>query len=149
MRVLLSAWLLAAPTAAGAQIAPAQVDTPVLARDIGKGEPLSAADFTVEPRPASVARGAIAPTEVAGREAARRLAAGSPVRGADLVKPQMVRRGEAVTVTVRAGTLSITTAGRALSGGGKGDPVRVVTLSTNRTLDAVVEDSGRVRVIGQ
>ncbi|RJF85748.1 flagellar basal body P-ring formation chaperone FlgA [Sphingomonas cavernae] len=149
MRLFLSAVLVAAPGALHAQVAPATVDTPVLVRVIEKGEPISPGDFAVEPRPASVARGAIAPIEAAGLEAARRLMAGAPVRAADLAKPQMVRRGEAVTIALRSGALSITTAGRALSGGGKGDPVRVVSLSTNRTLDAVIEGSSRVRVTGQ
>ncbi|MCJ8157708.1 flagellar basal body P-ring formation chaperone FlgA [Sphingomonas sp. LaA6.9] len=149
MRLILSALLFTASGALHAQSAPATVETPVLVRAIEKGEALSPADFAVEPRPASVARGAIAPAETAGLEASRRLMAGAPVRATDLAKPQMVRRGEAVTIALRSGALLITTAGRALSGGGKGDPVRVVSLSTNRTLDAVIENSGRVRVTGQ
>lgn len=149
MRILLSAVLLAAGSAAGAQTPPDMVETPVLARTVEKGELLAASDFAIEPRSAGSARGAMSARAAAGLEAARRLMAGAPVRSADLMRPQKVRRGEAVTISLRAGPLSITTQGRALSGGGIGDPVRVVSLSTNRTLDAVVEGSGRVRIAGQ
>lgn len=144
MRALL---LLALPAAAAVAQPPSSlVDTPVLARTIEKGEPVTAADFTVDRRPASVARVALRPADVQGMEAARRLMGGMPVRATDLVHAQLVRRGEAVTITVRAGALSITTPGKALTGGGMGEAVRVLSSSTNRTLDAVVEASGHVRV---
>lgn len=149
MRLILGATLLTVSGVASAQKAPAMVDTPVLVRAVEKGEPLAATDFTIEPRSAGVARGALVAREAAGLEAVRRLQAGSPVRAADLARPLKVRRGEPVTIALRTGALSITTAGRALSGGGVGDPVRVVSLSTNRTLDAIVEADGRVRVTGQ
>jgi len=51
-----------------------------------------------------------------------------------------------VTINIRSGGLTITTAGRALADGAMGDLVRVVASSTNRTLDAEVEASGSVRV---
>lgn len=150
MRLLLSALLLAGGgTAAVAQSVLATVDAPVLARTIEKGDRLSAADFEVAPVNAAIARNAIPPRDAVGMEATRRLMAGQPVRGTDLARPQAIRRGEAVTIAIVSGTLSITTAGRALSGGGIGEPIRVVSLSTNRTLDGVVEQAGRVRIAGQ
>ena len=42
--------------------------------------------------------------------------------------------------------LSITAQGKALASGAQGDPVRVVNLATNRTLDAVVDAPGIVRI---
>lgn len=146
MRRLILLPLAALPAVAAAQPAAPLMATPVLARTVEKGDRLSAADFETAQRPASVARSALAPADATGQEAARRLMAGSPVRATDVTRPQMVKRGETVVVTVRAGALSITTTGKALSGGGIGDAVRVLTLSTNRTLDAVVEATGHVRV---
>lgn len=148
MRLLLSALLLAGGgTPAIAQSA--TVDAPVLARTIEKGDRVSVTDFEVAPVSTTAARSAISPRDAAGMEATRRLLAGQPVRGTDLARPQAIRRGEAVTIALVSGALSITTAGRALSGGGIGEPIRVVSLSTNRTLDGVVEQAGRVRVAGQ
>ena len=145
MRALILAALLS-PVSAAAQPPAPLADTPVLARTIEKGEAVTPADFTVDRRPAAVARVALKPADAEGMEAARRLMAGMPVRRADLVQAQLVRRGEAVTITVRSGALSISTPGKALTGGGKGEAIRVLSGSTNRTLDAVVEASGRVRV---
>jgi len=133
----MSGWLLLLAAAAD------PATTPVLVRRIERGETLSAADF--ETRPGALA-GALTPAQAAGREAVRVLGAGTPVRAGDVVPPRLVRRGEPVTVAWRAGGLLITAAGRALSSGGLGEPVRVVTSATNRTLDAVVEGSGAVRI---
>ncbi|MBU3078662.1 flagellar basal body P-ring formation chaperone FlgA [Sphingomonas quercus] len=145
MRALLIATLLL-PGAAAAQPSSPLADTPVLARTVEKGERVTAGDFTVDRRPASVARVALKPADADGMEAARRLMAGAPLRASDLVHAQLVRRGESVVITVRAGTLSISTPGKALTGGGAGEAVRVLSISTNRTLDAVVESGGHVRV---
>jgi flagella basal body P-ring formation protein FlgA len=71
------------------------------------------------------------------------------VRASDVIRPQLVRRGEPVTIALRQGGLSITTAGRALGNGAAGEFVRIVSLSTNRTLDGVVEATGLVRVAAQ
>lgn len=137
------ALLLASTTAAPT---PPTVDTPVLARTVEKGETLTAADFTSAALPPATARGATPPREAAGQEAVRRLAAGNPVRDNDIVAPRVIRRGEAVTITLVSGALRITTSGRALSEAARGQPVRVLNLSTNRTLDAVADTPGQVHI---
>jgi flagella basal body P-ring formation protein FlgA len=137
--LLLAALLAAAP-------APSTVDVPVLARTVDRGETLSAADFAVEPRAPGWARGATPVASAVGLQASRRLAAGTVVRGGDLMRPQVVKRGETVTIAFNTGGLKITTEGKALNGGGIGDPVRVLSGATNRTLDATIEGSGQVRL---
>lgn len=127
--------------------APSGSDTPVLARTVEKGETLSASDFTTATLSPAVARGATPPGDAAGQEATRRLAAGSPVRAADIAAPRIIRRGEAVTIALVSGGLRITATGRALADAGKGEPVRVLNLSTNRTLNAVADTPGQVRLI--
>lgn len=119
---------------------------PVLVRAIGRGELLATSDFESQPRSPGLATGALAPRDAAGREAVRNLSAGAVVRAGDVVTPRLVRRGEPVTVNLRSGGLTIATSARALGSGGMGDLVRVVTSATNRTLDAVVEGSGAVRI---
>jgi flagella basal body P-ring formation protein FlgA len=141
----MAAFLIAAVAAAASVAAP--VDVAVLAHTVERGAPLSGADFAVERRAPGLARGALPVAAAVGQEAARRLPGGSVVREGDLVRPQLVHRGEAVTIALRTEGLSITSRGRALSGGGVGDAVRVVSLASNRTLDATVEGSGRVRLM--
>lgn len=126
--------------------APAVEETPVLGRIVERGEVLSSGDFTTGEVPAVQARGAISPQAANGMEATRRLQPGTIVRASDVITPRLVRRGEPVTINIRSGGLTISTAGRALANGGKGDLVRVVANSTNRTLDAEVEGTGAVRV---
>ncbi|MBB5685263.1 flagellar basal body P-ring formation chaperone FlgA [Sphingobium boeckii] len=146
MRCLIATALLAASPAYAEPSGSALVETPVLIRAIERGEPLAASDFEMKPASRAIARGALTPPDAAGKEAARRLLPGSVVRQGDLVRPQVVRRGDAILLTVRSDGLSITTAGRALSGGGVGEAVRVVNLQSNRTLNGIIEHKGRVRI---
>lgn len=133
--------------AAAGPLAPAAADTPVLARTVEKGETLSASDFTSAALPPAAARGATRPGDAEGQEATRRLAAGSPVRASDIAAPRIIKRGEAVVIALVSGGLRITATGRALADAGKGEPVRVLNLSTNRTLNAVADMPGQVRLI--
>ncbi len=135
-----AAALLCAASAHG-QV-PDSVDVPVLARAIDKGEVISLGDLALEPRAPGLARGALPPDAVIGMEATRRLAMGSVLRQPDVGVPEMIRRGDRVRILLRKDGLSIATTGRALSGGGQGNPIRVVCDSTNRTLDATVAAPG-------
>jgi len=140
------------PQFATAQVsAPPQVPTqqqvlvPVLAHAVKRGEPLAASDFTEEQMPAYRLRDALVPREADGMEAARNLPAGVPLRASDVITPRLVRRGEPVTIRYVAGPLTIASNGRALGDGGSGDLVRVVT-ETSRTIEALVESQGTVRI---
>ena len=62
-------------------------------------------------------------------------------------RPQpLVKRGEPVLIAVRSGGLTITSQGRALGSAAAGQPVRVVSADTHRTLDAIVDGPGSVRI---
>lgn len=138
-----------APAPAGAQVAPPAsqtIATLVLDHAVAKGDLLAAADFVTQELPVAQARGVPRLKDMVGMEAARALSAGAFVRSSDLIRPQLVRRGEPVTIALRDGGLAITTAGRALGSGAAGDFIRVVSVSTNRTLDGVVESTGLVRI---
>lgn len=124
----------------------AAVTVAVLDRAVDKGAILSSADFIDGEMSPMQARGALRIRDVDGMEAARRLMAGSTVRSGDIVRPQLVRRGEPVTITLRSRTLVITSTGRALANAAAGETVRVVATSTNRTIDAVVEGPAAVRI---
>lgn len=137
------------PSAAAAQaaVADALVETAILSHAVEKGQVLSARDFMIQKMGAGAARGALTAAQAAGLEAARRLDGGKIVRGYDVVRAQLVRRGEPVTITLIDGPLSISAEGRALSGGSQGEMVRVVNTTTNITIDAQVEATGVVRLV--
>ncbi len=122
-------------------------DAFVLARDVAAGELLSETAF--RPRrdtDRAAPRGALSPAEADGMEATHRLLAGTAVRRIDLRPRRAIRRGDPVTVSFRSGALSISTQGKALGDAAVGASLRVLTASTHRTIDAVAEAAGRVRV---
>ncbi|CAN5417055.1 hypothetical protein BH10PSE15_BH10PSE15_10060 [soil metagenome] len=138
---LVLALSLAAPAVAQVvQTAPADV----LARPIARGEAFSQDDFVREALPAAQVRGILRAIDAVGKEATRPLSAGSPVRPSDTLPVQLVRRGEPVSILVISGALTISAPGRALSGGGMGEAVRVFSNATGRTLDVVVSGTGKV-----
>ncbi len=136
--------LLAAATPTGG--AAASVRTAVLDHAVTRGDVLAPEDFTITPLPAANARAALSAKEAAGMEARRNLAAGVAVRSGDVMPRQLVRRGEPVTIRFVSGSLTIAATGKALGSGAKGELVRVVTASTSRTIDGVVDGSGSVRI---
>jgi len=142
----LAAFVLASIMAHPAEAPAALVETPVLVRTVDRGEVLDIQDFQSLAIPRADARDAIAPSGAAGLETLRRIDAGTPVRAGDLVRPQLVRRGDPVTLLVRSEGLEITAPGRALAGGARGDLVRAVNIATGRTIDGNVEKAGTVRI---
>lgn len=65
----------------------------------------------------------------------RRLAlVGKPLKSIDVEAPQIVSRGELVTMVFSNGGLSLTSQGKALQDGAKGDVIRVVNASSNQTI---------------
>lgn len=145
--VLLGLGTMLAPAAlAQTPAAEAMVDAAILTHAVEKGQILSIHDFASRRIDPGTARGALTAAQAAGQEAARRLEVGRVVRAYDVVRAQLVRRGEPVMIRLVDGPLSISAEGRALSGGAKGDMVRVVNNATNATIDARVEAASMVRL---
>jgi flagella basal body P-ring formation protein FlgA len=120
----------------------------VLTRALARGEQLRAGDVTIERRPrAQVGADMAASIDVSSAVAARRaLRAGQPLRMADLMKPEVVRQNETVTITYEMPGLSLTIRGKALDAGGEGDVINVLNAQSKRTLQATVLGPGRVSV---
>jgi len=57
-----------------------------------------------------------------------------------------IRRGETVTLVFSAPGLQLISRARALQDGGVGDPIRLVNLQSNRTIDAIVTGPGAATV---
>ncbi|KAA2234828.1 flagellar basal body P-ring formation chaperone FlgA [Salinarimonas soli] len=131
---------------AGQAIEMAEVQ--VLQRGFNRGDTLQAGDVAVERRPrASVPGDALVDgNEVAGRSARRTLAAGSILRNGDLQRPEIVARGEIVTIVYEVPGLVLTLRGRANEAGAKGDVVSVTNPQSKRTLQATVVAPGKVSV---
>lgn len=91
--------------------------------------------------------GALSDAEAAvGLEARVAIYAGKPVRPGDLGPPTLVERNQMVTLVYLSGGLAISTEGRALARGSKGDEVRVMNLGSRNTVTGRIGPDGAVYV---
>ena len=98
-------------------------------------------------------RTAILQTEVArsvdqiiGMQLRHPVAAGQPLRLADLSRPPLVQRGATVQIELSSAGLTVTGQAVAIDGGAEGDKVRVQNLTSRAYLFAQVIGPGRVRI---
>lgn len=120
----------------------------VVNRNVGRGEAIAVSDVTMERRPReSVPSDVLGDTaDLTGRIARRSISAGSPLRGGDLAKAEIVARGEMVTIVYERPGMLLTSRGRTVEAGGNGDVIGVVNPQSKRTVQATVDGPGRVRV---
>ncbi|MFA8386169.1 MAG: flagellar basal body P-ring formation chaperone FlgA [Pelagibaca sp.] len=124
------------------------VPASVPVRRLQPGEILTDADL----EPASVLLATL-PTatlrlseDLVGKEVRRTLLPGRPVPGGSIQEPRAVLRGEKVKISYSHKGLDLSATGRALEDGALGNVVRVVNLSSNRTISAAVAGPGLVTV---
>jgi len=72
--------------------------------------------------------------------------AGKPILTKELQRPQIVTRGETVTIFFKEGPLVLTAKGKSLQNGAKGDLVRITNLKSSKQIDAVVTAQNEVIV---
>lgn len=84
--------------------------------------------------------------DIIGMTPRRLVGAGKFIQMDDLIKPQLVQRGESVEITFTEGMLVLTAKGKALESGAKGDIVRVTNANSSRTVDATVVGQNQVIV---
>jgi flagella basal body P-ring formation protein FlgA len=84
--------------------------------------------------------------QVIGMTPRRMSIAGKPIHVVDLQSPQLVNRGDNVTIVFKSGPLNLTTMGKALQNGSRGEQIHVVNNSSNRAVDAIVSGDHEVIV---
>lgn len=84
--------------------------------------------------------------DLLGMTPRRIIHAGKPISIKELQAPQIISRGQTVTVTFESGSILLTASGRALENGAKGDVIRVVNSESSRTIDVVITGENEVRV---
>ncbi len=82
--------------------------------------------------------------DLIGMTPRRVLVSGQPVLAGDIETPQLVDRGEIVTMVFNEGGLQLTAQGKALEKGGKGDRIKVVNTSSSKTVVAEVTNDKEV-----
>lgn len=119
------------------------VEAVVPVRAINQGEVIKASDLMVERRPKT---DVVAVEDVLGLAAKRQLRPGQVIRAGDVMKPELVARNEAVTISFEAPGMVLTVRGKALEPGAMGDVVNVLNVQSQRTVQATVSGPGRVTV---
>ncbi len=84
--------------------------------------------------------------ELVGMTARRIIYPGKPIKENDVQYPQIVKRGELITMVFQNGPLSLTAQGKALESGAKGDMIRVVNANSSKTLEAKITAQKEVTV---
>ncbi|MCJ2137169.1 flagellar basal body P-ring formation chaperone FlgA [Methylobacterium sp. J-026] len=120
----------------------------VLTRALDRGETVKAGDLVTDRRPReAVAADALASAgAVAGEVAQHALAAGTVLRTGDTAPPELVTRGESVTIVYETPSISLAMRGLANQGGRLGAVVNVVNTASQKVLQATVIGPGRVSV---
>ncbi len=85
--------------------------------------------------------------ELIGKEATRSLPAGKPIARSSVREPVLVRRGDVVTVIVRAAGIQVRTQARARDNGAHGELVAVESLEDRKTFFAQVSGVRSVEVL--
>ncbi|WP_245524295.1 flagellar basal body P-ring formation chaperone FlgA [Methylobacterium nonmethylotrophicum] len=123
-------------------------DVAVLTRAVNRGETLAATDVAVERRPREglPADSAGDPAAFVGQVAQKALGAGTALRGGDLGRPDLVARGEAVTIVYETPGVALALRGQARDGGPLGAVIGVINPVSKKVIQATVIGPGRVTV---
>ncbi len=123
------------------------VEAATLTRSLRPGEVIKASDVVVERRPKiELHNDGISRDQAVGMAAKSQLRSGQALRADDLIRPLIVQRNEAVTITYEVPGIMLTVRGKAIEAGALGDVVGVLNIQSNRTVQATVTGPGRVSI---
>ncbi|MBL8642857.1 MAG: flagellar basal body P-ring formation protein FlgA [Rhodospirillaceae bacterium] len=127
------------------------VDVPVAARDIRRGETVTAADirWTAIDRSNLAIEAIQNEDDLVGRIANSIIRSGQPFRTHNVSLPVVVPKGKVVTLIYNVSTMKLTAKAKVLEDGALGQVVRVVNTKSNVNLFAEVIDADTVRITEQ
>lgn len=85
--------------------------------------------------------------DLIGQAPRRPLAAGMPIRTADIGKPEVIAKNGLVTMVAQGPGMTITTTGRAMEAGSLGDVIQVMNVQSKKTVQATVTGMNQVLVV--
>ncbi|MEE4280177.1 MAG: flagellar basal body P-ring formation chaperone FlgA [Halieaceae bacterium] len=126
----------------------AALELPVLARPLPRGALIGESDLRiVERRISSRNNDLITDKALAvGMELRRPLSAGSELRFGQVVRPELVSRGQIVTLVAGANGLEVRMQGKAMGSGAEGDRLLVTNLRSGRRIEGIVRGDGSVSI---
>jgi flagella basal body P-ring formation protein FlgA len=119
-----------------------------LNRPLARGEIIKLSDVTLHrvPRTQLASDTLTTPNQAIGLAARSAINAGKPLSLGELMKPELVQRGENVTIVYQAPGLMLAVRGKAKDSGAEDDMIDVVNLQSNRTVRAIIIGRGQVAV---
>lgn len=126
----------------------AYLDIPSTARGVAAGTIITEADIvSVKTLYSRVKSGyVISLGDIVGMQVKRRLAGGAYIRKNDIVKPQVVRQNDSVSMIYHQGNIKLRTSGVAQSNGAVGDSIKVKNDTTGTVVQAVIKGKNLVEV---
>jgi len=81
-----------------------------------------------------------------GMKVKRRISAGSVLTPGMLKRPQLISRGQTVTILAQSGNMQVRMMGKALASGAVGERIKVVNTKSRRKLEGIVTGAGEVKI---
>jgi flagella basal body P-ring formation protein FlgA len=123
------------------------VEAATLTRSLRPGDVIKASDVVVERRPKlELHNDGIPRDQAVGMAAKSQLRSGQALRADDLIRPQIIQRNEAVTITYEVPGIMLTVRGKAVEAGAMGDVIGVLNIQSTRNVQATVTGPGRVSI---
>ncbi|HBM82856.1 MAG TPA: flagella basal body P-ring formation protein FlgA [Halieaceae bacterium] len=121
---------------------------PVLTDNLPRGTVISERDLTLVERTITNATDAVIldPQQAIGLELVRPASAGSTLRHSQLRPPQLIARGQTVTLIAGSEGLQVTMQGRAMANAAAGDRLLVTNLASGRRVEGIVSADGSVHI---
>lgn len=126
----------------------ASLDLPVLKKALPRGSILGADDLEIATRrvTAQVADVILEPAAAEGMELKRPLPAGSTLRHGHVDLPELVSRGQMVTLIAGGGGVEVRMQGKAMGSGAQGDRLLVTNLTSGRRVEGLILPDGSIRI---
>ncbi len=124
----------------------ATVDALTVDHPIERGQIIKASDVTVLRRPRVDSNVVTDTNLVVGMQARHPLLPSQPLNTADLMKPEIVQRGDSVTIVYEVPGVTLTLRGQAQEAGALGDTVSVLNIESKRVVSGVVTAPDRINV---
>lgn len=120
---------------------------PVPLRDIARGQVIAYDDLVEQPVTGNVGGNVVTDIDaVIGMEARKPLRAGSTIAYSELREPVLVPKGSLVTLRVSLPGIELTTTAKSMDQGALGEVIRVMNMSSMRSVQAVVTGHGTAEV---
>lgn len=124
------------------------IEVPVLKAGARSGDIIGSTDIEwIDVSQRMLAKDAILDADrLIGKTPTRMLEMGAPIRIKDITNPQLISRGDEITIIVMEGGMQLTAKGKAMQNGAEGDMIRAVNVTSNRSLTAMVTGDRTVTV---